>query len=246
MDFNEYEANIKNLLKNEELSYVMTKTEDSVVFDDIPIGEKTVIAIFQDSINIFVQIKKARDKKLMSNFCNQLGFMYGNVKCEVKKNKNITLFRIQVFKNINIAIEILKTLSDNFRKDFTDFLTEIVTEDTETFFTNQYKIWKSIPPHEQSFMIEDILILKEKYFRTTKTKKGIVNKLNKIKAAMIAKDQGKESDKMLKIAFGEDFAGSFEFYLIDFAALFRAIELRLISLKLRDFFDNYKSGRHRK
>ncbi len=247
MNFSKQIKRIQTLLKNEELSYVMTKSEESVVFDDIPVGEKSVIAVLQDSINIFVQIKKRKDKKLMINFCNQLNFTYqGSVKCEAKRGKNIILFRIQIFDNIDIALNIIKHLSENFRKDFVDFLTEIVTEDAETFFTNQYKMWKSIPPKEQSFMIEDILVLKEKYFRTTKTRKGIINKLNKLKALMISKDQERAEQKTAKIISGEDFTGSFEFYLIDFAALFRAIELGLVSLKLEDFFDNYKNRGYKK
>ncbi len=247
MNFGEHVKRIRTLLRNEELSYVMTKSDKSVVFDDVPIGDKSVIAVFRNSINIFVQIKKEKDKKLTLNFCKQLSFMYpGNVKCEIKKGKNILLFRIQVVDNINIALEIIKSLADNFRKDFTNFLTDVITEDPETFFTTQYKMWKSIPPKEQSFMIEDILILKERYFRTTKTKKGIVTKLNKLKALMISRDQSGSSEKTLKIISGEDFTGSFEFYLIDFAALFRAIELGLVSLKLKDFFDNYRNGRHKK
>ncbi len=247
MNFGEHVKRIRALLRDEELSYVMTKSDESVVFDDIPIGEKSVIAILKNSVNIFVQIKREKDKKLIINFCNQLNFMYqGSVKCEVKKGKNIFLFRMQVIDNIHIALEIIKSLADNFRKDFTNFLTEIVTEDPETFFTTQYKMWKSIPPKEQSFMLEDILLLKEKYFRTTKTKRGIVSKLNKLKAEMIARDQEDTKEKTIKIIKGEDFTGSFEFYLIDFAALFRAIELGLISLKLKDFFDNYKDGGYKK
>ncbi len=246
MNFNRYVNMVRELLEGEELGYVMTKSAESIVFDEIPIGEKSVIAIFPNSINIFVQLKKPRDKKTMRDYCNQLKFSYGNVRCSAKRNKEITLFRVQVFDNSDTAIEIIKNLAQNFRKDFADFLTNIVTEDPETFFVNQYKMWKSIPPKEQSFMIEDILVLKEKYFRTTKTKRGIVNKLNKLKAYMIAKDQGKDVEKPMKIILGEDFAGSFEFYLIDFAALFRAIELELISLNLHDFFDNYKNGGHKK
>ena len=129
------------------------------------------------------------------------------------------------------------------KRELSPFVLGIITEKPDEFFINQYRVWRSIPPEEQSQMIEDILILKEKYFRTTKTKTSIVRKLNKIKVLLVSKNEDIEDKQLLQIIFGEEFTGSFEFYLIDFSALFRAIELNLVKLKLTDFFENFGKGR---
>jgi len=58
---------------------------------------------------------------------------------------------------------------------------------------------------------------------------------------MLMQNENLEEKQLLRIVFGEDFTGSFEFYYIDFAALFRAIELGFLRLKLADFFDNFNT-----
>jgi len=141
-------------------------------------------------------------------------------------------FKILIFK------EVFFDLSFEFQEDVSPFVLGMITEKPEEFLLNQYKTWKSIPDEEKAKVIEQILIMKEFYFRSVKTQGGIIRKLNQIKKG-ITSNFGKDIEYKPK----ENDQNLSEFYLLDFAATLRAIELGLIKLKLCDFFEDFKSRR---
>ncbi len=244
MSFGEIAKNIESYLEDKKLSFKKTVNADSIIFENIRVGNQTVIAIIQSSINIFVRLTTDKDVKIMNTTCRDIREKYKNIDCIIRKNNKVTLFKIRLPINKSILFSsIFDGIVEKLVKELPPFILGLVTEDVDKFFINQYKLWKSIPPEEQSKMLEDILILKEKYFRSIKTKKGIVTKLNKLKVFMATENKAVEDKQLLKMAFGEDFSESFEFYLIDYAAIFRAVELGLIKLTLTDFFENYDTGR---
>jgi hypothetical protein len=244
VDFIRAANDIESYLDEKKLSFKKIINNDSIIFDNIQVGDQSVIAIVPRSINIFIRVKKKKDANALNSLLDELKQKFEDIYCLTRKNNRITLFKIRIPINKNkLFIPIFGKIVKEMRKEIPPFVLGIITEEPDQFFINQYKIWKSIPPDEQSRMIEDILVLKEKHFRSTKTKKGIIKKLNKLKINLASENEGIEDKQLLKIIFGEDFTGSFEFYLIDFAALFRAIELNLIELTLTEFFENYNKGR---
>jgi hypothetical protein len=246
LNFNEAVRWMENLLSDVKVSFTKTVNQDSVVFDNIQIGDRTVVVVLPNSIHIIIRLKEAKEITKMRRICKSLK-ANTPIACDKKNKGKIHLynFRIDMEQAPEIGkktfISVFQTLRQYFGREISPFVLGIVTSTPDKFFIDQYKLWKSIPPEEQSQMFEDILIIKEKYFRSTKTKKGIIAKLNKMKVMLAEENENLEEKQLLRIVFGEDFTGSFEFYYIDFAALFRAIELGFLRLKLTDFFDNFNT-----
>ncbi len=244
MNFVKVAKRIELYLNNKKLSYKKVMNENSIIFESIQVGDQSVIAVVPDSVNIFVRVKTKGDVIVMNMVCKKIEEKYKEVSHITRKNGKIALFKIKIPIDKNtLFTPIFNRIAEKMKRELSPFVLGIITEKPDEFFINQYRVWRSIPPEEQSQMIEDILILKEKYFRTTKTKTSIVRKLNKIKVLLVSKNENIEDKQLLQIIFGEEFTGSFEFYLIDFSALFRAIELNLVKLKLTDFFENFGKGR---
>ncbi len=230
------------LIKN-RLSFKRFDKENSILFENIQVGNKTIIVVMSDTINLFINVKTKKDANTIYEICMETSRKNSGFSWLVTKNRQIASFKLSIpISNIALFEDIFNKIQTKLRRELPPFILGIITEDPESFFISQYKLWRQIPPEEQSKMIEDILVLKEKYFRSTRTKSGIVKKLNKIKTNIVNENKEVENKNLLRIVFGEDFTGSFEFYLIDFAALFRAIELNLIRLKLTDFFENFNRG----
>ena len=251
MDFGSAVRSIENMLMQLELSFAKIVNQSTVVFDNIQIGDKTVVVVMPEALHIIIKLSSNKTMKKMRSICHSIERSY-NVPCNTKSKGKIKVFdlRIDIENNPKYwdtrFFNILVLLKKHFGREISPFVLGIVTGNPDEFFIEQYKLWKAIPSEEQSQMFEDILVIKEKYFRTTKTKKGIVAKLNKLKFMLAKENKEIEDKQLLRIAFGEDFTGSFEFYYIDFAALFRAIELGLVRLKLTDFFENFnKKGGNR-
>jgi len=238
---------IETLLNQEKLAYRIIRNKNSVLFDNLDIGNRSVIGVVQGWVYLLIQFKKRAEVKAMNVLCDSFGMRFKSLQCVLSKKGDAVLFRLKlpVAKISDFKI-ILIEIDSEFQRELSPFVLDIVTEKPNTFFVNQYKLWKSIPILEQNKMIEDILILKERYFRTAKTGRGIVNKLNKVKKKLSATYKEKDNE-VLEDMLSEGLHGNvyYEFYMIDFAAMFRAIELGLIKLKLRDFFENYKVRRNR-
>ena len=79
----------------------------------------------------------------------------------------------------------------------------------------------------------------ERYSNLLKNAKKQTAKIADCITSAKYKEKGEEEldDMFLK---EQSFSSFFEFYLLDFAAMFRAIELGLIKFKVSDFFKNYK------
>ncbi len=251
MDFGSAVRSVENMLAQLELSFAKITNQSAVVFDSIQIGDKTVVVVMPEALHIIIKLSSNKTARKMRSVCRSIERSY-DVPCNTKSMGKIKVFDLCIDIKNNPKywktrfFNILLLLKKQFGREISPFVLGIVTGSPDGFFIEQYKLWKAIPSEEQSQMFEDILVIKEKYFRTTKTKKGIIAKLNKLKFMLAKENKELEDRQLLRIAFGEDFTGSFEFYYIDFAALFRAIELGLVRLKLTDFFENFnKKGGNR-
>jgi len=244
LDFGNAVEKVENILEQLKLSFAKIANQGSVVFDDIQIGDKTVVVVMPEVLHIITKLSNDKSVRKMRSVCRTITRSY-NIPYNTKSKGKIRVFDLRI--DIGADPEHWDTrffnafvlLQKHFGREISPFVLGVVTGNPDEFFIEQYKLWKAIPAEEQAQMFEDILIIKEKYFRTTKTKKGIVAKLNKLKFMFAEENKELEEKQLLRIAFGEDFTGSFEFYYIDFAALFRAIELGFIRLKLTDFFENF-------
>ncbi len=237
---------VEALLNQEKLSYKMVHNKNSIAFDNLSIGEGAVIILIQRSIYLLINLKRKSEIKEMDALCKSFERRFKSVKYIFLKNGNgITLrLRIPIAERANFKV-ILVEIDSELQGELFPFSLNIITKEPNTYFVKQYRLWKSISPLEQSGMIEDILVLKERYFRTTKTEKGIINKLNKVKKELSSAckgQNGRETKYTLTGSYGNVY---YEFYMVDFAALFRAIELGLVMLKVEDFFENYKIRRNK-
>ncbi len=250
MDFGNAVKKVESMLGQLKLSFAMIANQNSVVFDNIQIGDRTVVVVMPESLHIITKLSDDKSVRRMKSVCRSIARSY-NVSYNTKSKGKVKVFDFRIDTNTDPEywdtrfFNALVLLQKNFGREISPFVLGVVTGDPDKFFMEQYKLWKAIPAEEQAQMCEDILIIKEKYFRTTRTRKGIVAKLNKLKFMFAEENKELEEKQLLRIAFGEDFTGSFEFYYIDFAALFRAIELGFIRLKLTDFFENF-NGKGRK
>jgi hypothetical protein len=230
---------IENLLKIEGLSFRRIKKKETIIFRNIKIGNDFSIEIAPFLVSLEILLTDQKDIKNMQKLLNKFIKKYENLDFSILEKDSSINFRLLIhpFK-ISIFKEIFFDLSFEFQEDVSPFVLGVVTEKPEEFLLNQYKIWKSIPDEEKSRVIEQILTMKESYFRSVKTQSGIIKKLNQIKKG-IASNFGKDIEYTPK----ETDQNLTEFYLLDFAATLRAIELGLIKLKLCDLFEDFKLRR---
>ena len=234
-------STIENLLKKEGLSFKKTRTNEMIIFRNIKIGEDFFIDISKNLVTVEIFLANQKDIKTMQKLLNKFikdltSFDFSILEKESSMNFRLFMhpFKTSTFK------EVLSDLSFEFQREVLPFVLGIITEKPEKFLLNQYKTWKSIPDEEKERVFEQILLMKETYFRNIKTQSGIIKKLNQIKKE-IASNFGKDIEYKPK-ENDQDLA---EFYFLNFAALFRAVELGLIKLRLSDFFEdfNLKGGK---
>ncbi len=242
MNINDAAKFVEALLNKEKLSYRIAKNKKFVLFNNLDIGYCSVIAVTQSGISIIVQLKNKDRIRSMDALCNSLKKRFTLLRCTEVKKGNTVLFRLQLPMNKITDFEtILVAVNSEFQQELSMFVLDDTRKNPDLFFTEQYSIWQSIPLAEQSSMLEEIMVIKERYFGTTKTKQGIANKLYKVKKMLSAKYKEKGEEELDDMFLKEQsFSSFFEFYLLDFAAMFRAIELGLIKFKVSDFFKNYK------
>ena len=245
MNVNDAAKFVEALLNKEKLSYRIVKNKKFVFFNNLDIGYCSVIAVKQNKVSIIVQLKSKDEIRSMNVLCNSLKKRFTLLRCTAVKKGNTVLFRLQLpMDKITDFETILVAVNSEFQQELSMFVLDDTRKNPDLFFTEQYNIWQSIPSVEQSSILEEIMVIKERYFGTTKTKHGIVVKLYKVKKMLSARykeqSEGKLDDMFLKEQSSNSF---YEFYLLDFAAMFRAIELGLIKFKVSDFFKNYEIRR---
>ncbi len=235
MDNRSILSTVENLLNSEKLSFKRSKSKDFVFFEKIQVGEDCSIKVFTDFISIFVTLRLPNETKEMKNILYKFKWIYKGLNYISKNVENSKLFEITLYPfKMGIFIDLFKLLCDSFQREVSPFLLGIVKDDPEGFFLKQYNEWKSIPPEEQAQFFEHVLEVKETYFRGTKTLRGIISKLNRLKI---------EFAHIYESSHQSEQPNYDEFYLIDFAALFRAMELKLIKFTLDKFFEGFSLER---
>lgn len=229
---------VEDHLKREKLSFLKCERKNLIVFKNVQIGENCSIIVGENVIKIKINLVLSKEKKIIKRLSGNFCSMYSCVSCYSNMNKEGDTFHIIIapFKK-EIFKEIFFQITLELQREISPFILGIVTENPRDFLINQYRIWKSIPSEEQNRILEDILIIKEKYFKNAKTPVGIINKLNKKKRELAVFMDGHHDTPL------SDEEYYVELYLLDFAALFRGLELRLIKFNLENFFENFKGAK---
>ncbi|MEA3313887.1 MAG: hypothetical protein U9Q18_05880, partial [Caldisericota bacterium] len=187
MNVNDATKFVEALLNKEKLSYRIARNKKFVLFNNLDIGYCSVIALTQSGISIIVQLKNKDGIRSMNVLCNSLKKRFTLLRCTAVKKDNTVLFRLQLpMEKITDFESILVAVNSEFQQELSMFVLDDTRKNPDLFFTEQYSIWQSIPLPEQSNMLEEIMVIKEHYFGTTKTKQGIVNKLYKVKKMLSA------------------------------------------------------------
>lgn len=232
---------IENFLKLEGLSFQKIREYETIIFKKIKIGDDFTINISDNLVVVKISLTNQKDIKTMKQLVSKFVEQYENLDFSILNHNKTIDFKIIINPfNIKTFKKIFFDLSFEFQNEISPFMLGVVTEKPREFLLKQYQIWKSIPDDEKAKVIEQILIMKESCFRNVKTESRIIKKLNKIKKE-ISSSFGKDID----IEPQENNQIIAEFYFLDFAAMLRAVELGLIKLRLRDFFEDFHLRREK-
>jgi len=229
-------ANIVNAieitLNENKLFYRKIRDGGLIRFNGIPVGEECIITVSNEFVNFEVLLDKPEEIRKMNHLLYNIGVNYKPVSYLRSKKENFASFQISVFPfNKNLFGTIFLSIANEFQRDAFPYDIK-KSEDPFEYFLKEYRNFKSISEEEQAQIIEPALALKEKFFRNSKTLSGIYNKLYKVKKEKYTYKKNDNKEVNLN-----------EFILIDFAALFRIMELNLLSFTLNDFFENFERGR---
>jgi hypothetical protein len=225
---------VEDLLNREKLSYKKSAGAEDIWFESIQLAEDCAIQIKSSGLLITIKAILPAEIKEIDNILATFSDNHQNTTYINTKVNDNTIFKIAVSPFNKIAFEnLFKKFCASFQREISPFLFGIIKDSPENFFITQYKNWKSLPMEEQVNVVENILQMKENFFKGIKSPRGIVNKLNKIKKDLASKERGEHSSRQSRIDNFE------QFLYIDFAALFRAIELGLIHLTLENFFEGF-------
>ncbi|MEF3245480.1 MAG: hypothetical protein K6343_05850 [Caldisericaceae bacterium] len=235
------EEEVEKILKKKKLKYDKISEGGFIQYSVFDVGEEFKIVVVNDFVSLKLSLLTEEDVKTMNNLLYRLGWTYKDLTYYKKKVDKLMLFTIDIFPfsydSFRSTIEDIhshfyynvkkpyktkqKTPKDN--KDPTPKDNKDPTP--KEFFLNEYKSFKLIDDSEKVNALELLLQVKEKYFRNFRTLKSIKGKLMTLK------------EEVFKDSSEVDLE---EFILLDFAALLRVIELNLLELSLKDFFDNFK------
>lgn len=233
MDSTTVARNVSEILQNSNIPYKKNKDDGLIIFSDIPIGESCRITISNNFFNMMITLYQPTEIKTMQKDLHFLGYKFRTLSYIKRETTENTIFEVSIFPfKRKIFESLFLKICEDFQREV--YLQEANKEDPFTFFLNQYRMFRSISEHEQVLMLEPVLIIKEKFFSNTKTLSGIFNKLLKIKREVFARNN--QLKKEIEID---------EFLLLDFAALFRVIELGLLNLSIKDFFENFEKRGNR-
>lgn len=227
------EEEIEKILKKKKLKYDKISEGGFIQYSVFDVGEEFKIVVVNDFVSLKLSLLTEEEVKTMNNLLYRLGWTYKDLTYYKKKVDNLMLFTIDIFPFSN----------DSFRSTIEDIHSHfnyVVDKPAKTkrktskenkeltpkeFFLNEYKSFKLIDDSEKVNALELLLQVKEKYFRNFRTLKSIRDRLMTLK------------EEVFKDSSEVDLE---EFFLLDFAALLRVIELNLLELSLKDFFDNFK------
>jgi len=222
------EKEIEKILETRHLVYNKREEQGLVQYKIHSIGEGLEISLVDNFATLKCTFLEEEDTKKMGDILYRLGWTFKNVTYSKKKVDRLTLFTIDIypFKRTTFEAVIEDLSSLNGLKEVAQPV-QSRSQSPKEFFLNEYRSFKTIPDEEKVNALESILQIKERYFRGQKTLKSIRDRLFKLK------------EEALEDADNFDLE---EFFLLDFAALFRVLELDLLKISLKDFFDNFGKG----
>jgi|YelNatPaOPRAMG01_1025707.scaffolds.fasta_scaffold36227_3 hypothetical protein len=220
------EKAIESTLRNLKVKYDKIKENGLNQFVIHNIGEEMNVVQVDDFVSLKVSLLEEDDVKKLANLLYRLGWTFKNITYSKKKIERLTLFTIDIYPFSEDVFEsTLEDLNTNFRTAASRYPVQSIEQSPKEFFLNEYKSFVQIPEGERLNALEPILQIKEKYFRNVRTLKTIKERLFELKELAIENSPDVDLE---------------EFFLLDFAALFRVLELGLLKLSLKDFFDNFK------
>lgn len=222
---------VSRVLDENHLPYSQENNQGMVIFSKIPIGDHCIIRVANEFVDMVIALSNPEEINMMKHSLYFLGTKFRSVSYIRKQGSESTTFEVSVFpfkKSIFEAI-VLKLSEDFGRRIFIENVDYSAT--AYDFFLKQYKLLRSINEKEQALLIEPVLLIKEKFFKKTVTLKGIYNKLRKVKMEMYVFSKKENSEVEIS-----------EFTLVDFAALFRVMELGLLKFTVKDLFENFERG----
>lgn len=221
------EKSIENTLKLQKIKFDKIKESGLNQFVIHNIGEEMNIVQVDDFVSVKVSLLEEDDVKKLGNLLYRLGWTYKNITYSKKRIERLTLFTIDIYPYSQETFEsAIEDLNSHFRKaNFIKYPVQSIEQSPKEFFLNEYKSFMQIPEHEKINALESILQIKERYFRNVRSLKAIKERLFELKEFAIENTSDVDLD---------------EFFLLDFAALFRVLELGLLKLSLKEFFDNFR------
>ncbi|BAL81462.1 hypothetical protein [Caldisericum exile] len=221
------EKAIEDTLKSRKIKYNKIKENGFNQFVVHNIGEEMNIVQVDDFVSVKVSLLEEDDIKKLANILYRLGWTYKNVTYSKKRIERMTLFTIDIYPYADDTfVSAIDDLNTYFRSiNLSRYPVQSIEQSPKEFFLNEYKSFVQIPEAERISALESILQIKERYFRNVRSLKAIKDRLFELKEFAIENSNDVDLE---------------EFFLLDFAALFRVLELGLLKLSLKDFFDNFK------
>jgi len=227
------EEEIEKILKKKRLKYDKISEGGFIQYSIFDVGEEFKIVVVNDFVSLKLSLLTEEEIKTMNNLLYRLGWTYKDLTYYKKKVDDLMLFTIDIFPfSYDSFRSTIEDIHLNFKYNVnkpakTKQKTSKENKDLtpKEFFLNEYKSFKLIDDSEKVNALELLLQVKEKYFRNFRRLKSIKDRLMTLK------------EEVFKDPSEVDLE---EFFLLDFAALLRVIELNLLELSLKDFFDNFK------
>lgn len=220
-------------LDENNLPYKKFNNQGMLILSELPIGDSCKIRVSNEFVDMVVSLSNSKEISEMKHNLYFLGNKFENLSYIRKQTENGAFFEISIFP---FKKRVFEALIIKFSEDFAKEIYPADIEETSPseFFIKQYRLFRTISEKDQALLIEPVLVIKEKFFKNSKSISGIYRKLKLVKKEIYSTNQEKKEEVDLD-----------EFILVDFAALFRVIELGLLKFTVKDFFENFeKGGRH--
>lgn len=219
------ENEIDRTLKIKRLAFDKTKENGLLQYSINNLCEKFTIMVTDDFVSMKLVLHKDDDVKKMNSTLYRLGWKFKDITYSKNITENFYIYTIDIYpfskKPFLTTLEDVCAIFEENKPQTIQSIGQMPKE----FFVNEYKSFIGVPDEEKAAALEAILIIKEKYFRQTRTLKSIKNKLFQLKEEALSNEGAFDID---------------EFFLLDFAALLRVLELNLLKFKLNEFFENFK------
>ncbi|MGC9100568.1 MAG: hypothetical protein ACP5HC_04845 [Caldisericum sp.] len=221
------EKAIEDVLRSRKIEYDKIKEEGLNQFVVHNIGEEMNIVQVDDFVSVKISLLEEDDVKKIANILYRLGWTYKNFTYSKKKIERMTLFTIDIYPYADQTFaSTIDDLNTYFRSiNLSKYPVQSIEQSPKEFFLNEYKSFLQVPESERINALESILQIKERYFRNVRSLKTIKERLFELKEFAIENSDDVDLE---------------EFFFLDFAALFRVLELGLLKMSLKDFFDNFR------